>query len=361
MPHFFDAHLDLAYMAAAGRDMTALDARTAGGEDPPGSVTFPSMRGHIVACLGTVFVEPGGKRAEYGYAPGDAEAAARVGRAQMETYQRWAREGWIEIEGLGEGVGQQKGDEETRDRETGDGKTAVAREGALRVRILVEGADPIRGPDELGWWVQRGVAAIGLSWARASRYAAGNATPPDEDRGLTDLGRAMVREMDARGVVHDLSHLSDRALDQLLTLSDRPVIASHSNVRSIIDAGGSEVRQRHLRDDTIREIGRRGGMIGVNLFSPFIINGARRDRRATLEEWAAHVDHICALMNSRAMIGLGSDMDGGFSALMMPEAVNGPADLGQLLDALRDRGWSEAELAGFARLNWERFWSSSAA
>lgn len=342
---FFDAHLDLAYMSVAGRDMLAIDPTTAGGEDPPGAVTFPSMRSHIGACLGTIFVEPAGKPSNYSYPSGDAEAAARVGAAQLQTYLRWAREGLVRLPHA-----------EASFASLLESTTAST---PLTVGILVEGADPIASPDQLPRWKDQGVVAIGLAWARASRYAAGNATPAGEDHGLTDLGRAMIPAMDALGLVHDLSHLSDKGLDELLTLTDRPVIASHSNVRSIVDRGGTEVRQRHLRDDTIREIARRGGMIGVNLFSPFIINGARRDRRATLAEWADHVEHICAIAGSRALVGLGSDMDGGFSSRMMPEGVDLPAHLPALLDTLAARGWSRAELAGFRFENWVRFFGGA--
>jgi membrane dipeptidase len=338
---FFDAHLDLAYMAVAGRDMFAEDPTTAGGEDPPGAITFSSMRRHIGACLGTIFVEPAGKPSNYSYPAGDAEAAARAGDAQLQTYLRWQREGLIRLPRAGESFGSLL--------------RSTAASTPLAVGILIEGADPIASPDELPRWRDQGVVAVGLAWARASRYAAGNATPAAEDRGLTDLGRAMIPAMDALGIIHDLSHLSDRGLDELLTRTSRPVIASHSNVRAIVDRGGAEVRQRHLRDDTIREIARRGGMIGVNLFSPFIITGARRDRRATLDEWADHVEHICAIAGRRDVVGLGSDMDGGFSARMMPEGVNLPGDLRELTAKLTSRGWSPAQCAGFAWDNWARF------
>ncbi len=339
---FFDAHLDLAYMAIAGRDMLSTDPASAGGEDPPGGVTLPSLRGHITACLGTIFIEPDGKPSGYSYRSGDTETAVKVGLAQLAVYEAWERDGLIA--------------RPTRDRTLASMLESPA--APLTLGVLVEGADPIASPDDLGSWRDRGVVAIGLAWARASRYAAGNATPADQDKGLTDLGLAMIRAIDAHGIIHDLAHLSDRALDQLLSCTDRPVMASHSNARVLVDRGGTEVRQRHLRDDTIREIARRGGMIGVNLFSPFIINGARRDRRASLGEWADHVEHIASVAGTRRVLGLGSDMDGGFSARMMPEGVNLPSDLDKLLAELRTRGWSPVELDDFARGNWQRFFAT---
>src|SRR5690606_21308729 len=68
----------------------------------------------------------------------------------------------------------------------------------ITLGVLVENAQPIRSPDELPWWVERGVVAVGLAWARPSRYSGGNLNP---ELGLTDLGRAMIDAMDSAGVV----------------------------------------------------------------------------------------------------------------------------------------------------------------
>lgn len=335
---WFDAHLDLAYMAVAGRDMT-VEPRVAGGPDLPGAITLKSLEaGEVRYCLATVFTEPDGADASYGYPAGDCEAAARVGRAQMAVYERWVTEGRLAI---GEG-----------------GK------GPLRAWILVEGADPIREPEELEEWVRRGVAAIGLTWAKPSRYAGGNMT----NTGLTELGREMVVEMDRLGVLHDLSHLSDKGTDELLSMSKARVIASHSNCRSLINDGsaggpvgsttatavGVPPFQRHLRDEVIREVARRGGVVGINLYSAFLIRGGVRDRRASIDEVVGHVERVCELTGSRRHVGLGSDMDGGFSALTLPRGVDEPRDLGLIATALEGAGWSDEEIRGFASENWLR-------
>lgn len=361
--HWFDSHLDLAYLGACGRDMAAWP-EAAGGPDLPGAVTFPSLRaGGVRAMLGTVFIEPKESTRPLsgaGYHANDVESAARAARAQIETYHRWASEGLICI-GFGRAAAGARGDV------------------GARMGILIEGADGVRSPDELSWWVEQGVVAIGLAWARASRYAAGNATDPADDPGMSDLGRALVHQMDrvrtsaGRTVVHDASHLSDRSLWQLFEATDEVVMASHSNARSVVarrtlaeDAIPSEIRhkanasqivlQRHLGDDAIREIARRGGVIGLNLYSPFIIPGGRRDRRATVEEWSDHADHVAQLLGHHRSIGLGSDMDGGFSAERLPEGVDGPGSLELLAEALANRGWSEEAVAALAWGNWARLW-----
>lgn len=309
---------------------------TCGGPHLPAAITFPSLHeGCVTACLGTIFTEPDGDDA-VGYPSGDIEAARRAGLRQLERYHRWASAGLLGL------------NLERATRPEGPGISNP--DAPLSIGILVEGADPIRSPDELGWWAERAVIAIGLTWAKSSRYAGGNST----EAGLTDLGRAMIPAMDALGIVHDASHLSDRALDELLSLTDQPVIASHSNCRALLDG----VNQRHLRDETIVEIGRRGGVIGLNLVRNFIRTGLDRadpSDRPSINDAVRHVEHVCGLMGHSAGVGLGTDMDGGISAHDLPAGINAPSDLAKLTDALRAAGWSREGVNDFAHGNWSRF------
>ncbi len=357
---WFDAHLDLAYLAVSGRDMLASPDR-AGGPDLPAAVTLPSLRaGHVDAALATIFIEPGDAEGPARYRRADPASASRAARAQLDVYNLWALEGHIAL---------------GTDRRRPSPHPGPP---PLRAAILIEGADGIASPDELPWWIERGVAAVGLAWATGSRYAAGNADEPT--RALTPLGREMVRAIDhartpaGRRVLHDLSHLSDASLRELLELADGPVMASHSNCRSIIASRDLHsgaipaplasradparvLLQRHLGDDTIREIARRDGVIGINLYSPFLIPGAARDRRATIDESIAHVERVRELTGSTAHVGLGSDMDGGFAADKLPRGIDTPAGLARLADALSSRGWSDEGIHAFAWGNWARLFA----
>lgn len=225
----------------------------------------------------------------------------------------------------------------------------------------MECADPIRTPDELPFWVDRGVAAIGLAWARGSRYAAGNAEPGcNSNTGLTSEGAQLVRAMDTLGVVHDVSHLSDRAFDDLMSLTTGRVIASHSNSRALLarrDPAASVFGHRHLTDNQIRELDRRGGVIGLNLFSKFIRAGLEPPARPAVAEAVDHVEHICSVVGHRRAVALGSDLDGGLTADQLPQGINEPANFTLLADELRRRNWSDADIAAFAEGNWMRFWA----
>ncbi len=338
MRRWFDAHLDLACLAVNGRDMSR-GVRDCGGPWLPASLTFPSLReGGVTAVLGTIFTELDGKDAE-GYPPGDAEAAHVAGVRQLECYERWEREGVLT---------RWQGGAVTRGQH--------GRGSALSLGVLMECADPIRTPDELGWWVERGVVAVGMAWARGSRYATGEGERGcSRGVGLTVLGRELVPRLDALGVVHDASHLSDRALADLFELTDRRVMASHSNSRVLLDGKS----QRHLTDEAIREIGRHGGVIGLNLVRNFIRTGLNRadpNDRPTIDEAVAHVEHVCEVMGHRRGVGMGSDLDGGISANDLPAGINEPRDFEKIAEALSRRGWGDGEVEGFAWGNWARFW-----
>tara|TARA_R110000782_G_scaffold101029_8_gene187496 strand:- start:1493 stop:2557 length:1065 start_codon:yes stop_codon:yes gene_type:complete len=341
---WFDAHLDLAYLAETGRDMHAppADAR---GRHQPVAVTLPAMAGAGLGwCLGTIFTEPvdpddpGRETGAFAYPDDDALGAWKAGMRQLKLYHAWRDAGLIQLM-------------PTR------GTRAGASEAPLRLGILMEGADPIETPDQLDEWADAGVIAIGLTWARRSRYAGGNATPMNDPRiGLSPIARELIPRMDARGIVHDLSHLSQRAADELLALTEAPVIASHSNCRAIMGAHDDPKTQRHLADETIRVIAARGGIIGINLLSDFLSPGVQRGGRAAIGDVIAHIEHVCTVAGSRRHVALGSDADGGFGADRLPRGIDGLKDLGTITAALGAAGWSDADLEGFRSGNWLRFW-----
>ena len=325
----FDAHLDLAYLDVNRRDLTLpldkLGPETTG-PHPPAAITLPELRAASVRwALGTVFTEAGGDGPE-GYEPMDVEAAVLAGKEQVSVYRRWAEEAHITIANHG------RFDPEPADTDP------------IQIGILVENADPIRTPDELDWWVAEGVVAIGLCWGKQSRYAAGNSCEPE--LGLTPMGVEMLEAMHAVSVVCDLSHLSQRATDE-----------AHSNCRALLGGDGAKNWQRHLSDEAITEIARRGGVIGLNLAQWFLKPGVTDDSpRPTIADALAHIEHICELTGSKQHAALGTDMDGGFSGKQLCEGIEKPTDLHKLFDGLRERGWTDDELQGLASRNWLGFW-----
>jgi membrane dipeptidase len=328
-----DGHLDLAYLAVNGRDLTRREAC-----DPAsGCVTLPALRETGVGmAFATIFTQKGldgADRAHRFASSDDLDGAEAAGLRQIEVYERLQRDGHVRII------------RSSHDLEISDDR--------LRVVLLMEGADPIRSPEDVPRWHARGLRMVGLAWAAGSRYAGGNGPPPGAaasalyDTGpLTSAGIAMIRALDDAGVIHDVSHLSDAALDGLLEHARGPIVATHSNCRALVDNW-----QRHLRDDHIRAISGRGGIIGLNLFAKFLALG----RRATIDDCVAHIEHVVEVTGRRDVVALGSDMDGGFGPEQLPIGLDHPAKLDRLTEALRSRGWSDADAEGFACGNWMRF------
>jgi membrane dipeptidase len=326
---WIDGHLDLAYVAVGGRDITTTNP------DPvSGCVNLPALRqAGVRIAFGTIFTEPGvfGPDHPHGYpASDDLDAAEAAGLRQVELYEQLEKAGHIRI------------------LRSGSAMVEAEMSGTLGVVLLMEGADPIRSPDHLQKWFDRGLRIIGLTWAAGTRYAGGNA---DASGGgpLKPAGVDLIKAMDALGMAHDVSHLSDASFDGLLQHAKGPIIASHSNCRTLV-----ENKQRHLRDDQFKVIGSRGGVVGLNLYSPFLAKG----RRANVADCVAHVTHMTNLMGNRQGVGLGSDMDGGFPPKDLPEGLESPTELESLSDALRDAGWPANDVQAFAYDNWRRFLSA---
>jgi membrane dipeptidase len=322
---WFDGHLDLAYLSVCGRDLNRPCI------DSSGCVSLPALAGaRVHRCFATIFTEPGADATSRGYGYRDSDeldGAEAAGRRQLEIYDRLHREDQIRI---------------VRDvREFDDEGDDAAASPPLSVVILMEGADPIRSVDHVDPWISGGVRIVGLTWATGSRYAGGNARPGP----LTAPGRDLVAALDAHRVIHDISHLADQAVDELFQTARGPIIASHSNCRPILDG----TNERHLRDDHIREIGRRQGVVGLNLYSPFL---TPTGDRATVGDCVRHINHVVELMGHRRGIALGSDMDGGFTPDRLPIGLDHPAKLPSLLHALRKEGWSREEVTDFAWGNW---------
>ena len=144
--------------------------------------------------------------------------------------------------------------------------------------------------------------------------------------GLTDLGRAYVREAQRLGMLIDVSHLSDRGFFDIMDITEAPVIASHSNSRAVCN------HSRNLTDEMFREIMNTGGVAGLNLYTDFI------GEHADIDQCCDHVLHFMELDPSGRTIALGGDLDG---CEMIPAGFRGVQDYPKIAARLRERGLDE--------------------
>lgn len=117
--------------------------------------------------------------------------------------------------------------------------------------------------------------------------------------GLTSEGRKLALICEEIGITLDCSHLCDRSFDELMDITRYPVIATHSNFRSVCNS------PRNLTDEQAKKIISRGGIIGLNLYPEFLTDG----EKCTENDILRHVDHALTLLGESAL-GLGCDIDG---------------------------------------------------
>ncbi len=142
--------------------------------------------------------------------------------------------------------------------------------------------------------------------------------------GLTDLGRAMIREMEKRRMIIDLAHASAKTIDDVLAMVTRPVVVSHTGVRGTCD------NQRNLSDEQIRGIAATGGVIGIGYWETAVCG---KDARAIVKA----MRHVADLVGVEH-IALGSDFDGG---VLEPFDTTG---LIEITDELLKAGFSEDDV-----------------
>ena len=184
---------------------------------------------------------------------------------------------------------------------------------------------------------EQGVRAVTLVWNGENEIGSGNTT----DHGLTDFGRAVVREMEKENIIVDVSHLNDHGFADLMEVATKPFMATHSNARAICS------HKRNLTDEMIREMVRRDCLIGLNYYVKFICDDG--DVKG-LDDLYRHVDHFFAL-GAQKNLALGSDFDGS----VLPECLSSPAKVMDFYEYLLSRGMREEEADGIFYKNAQTF------
>jgi membrane dipeptidase len=214
---------------------------------------------------------------------------------------------------------------------------------------LMESADPIRDPADLEQWYAAGLRIIGPTW-RGSRYCGGTGHPG----GFTDIGFALLTEMERLGMILDLSHMADDAVWQALERYGGPIIASHTNSRVYLPT------DRHFTDDQIRATAARDVVIGVVLHNGFLVSGwTPAQGPVGMDAVLRHLDHVRELVGDARHSGIGSDFDGGAGSESTPQPFDTVADLGSLADGLRTHGYSDDEITGIMGGNFLRVFAQA--
>ena len=260
----------------------------------------------------------------------------------------------------------------------------LRRSGKIALALGMENASPLEGTTvNVDHFVARGIRYVSLAHSRSNRYSDSSYDLNERWDGLSELGTQTVPELNRRGVMIDISHLSDKAAWQVLELSEAPVIASHSSLRHFIPGF-----HRNMSDEMVKAVAEGGGVVQINFGSGFVSKDARewtmrRDaamiahfagqqpdtdaRREFREAYAAehpypfatvdtvldHIDRAVALAGIDH-VGLGSDFDGVGDTL--PIGLKDVADFPNLVAGLLGRGYDEDAIARILGLNLMRVW-----
>jgi len=260
------------------------------------------------------------------------------------------------------------------------------KKGLISLPMGMENGSPIAGNlDNLKHFYDRGIRYITLSHSLSNHISDSSYDEKRPAQGLTDFGKKLVTEMNNIGMMVDVSHISDQAFEQVIEISEVPVIATHSSARHFTPGF-----ERNMSDDMIKALAEKGGIIFINFGSTFVSqksiesynaykeaaaqflaeNGVKADSEeakaftkaylektpfefATLDTVLDHFDHVVKLVGIDH-VGIGSDYDGVGDSL--PTGLKDVAAYPNLIAGLLKRGYSEQDIEKILSGNLFRVW-----
>lgn len=207
---------------------------------------------------------------------------------------------------------------------------SVNKEGKIAAVITVEGGEALEGDIAVLRILYRlGVRGLGLTWNQRNQIADG-VWERDTAGGLTRFGRKVIKEMNKLGMIIDLAHIAERGFQDVLELTERPVIVSHANARAICD------HPRNLTDHQLKMLSENGGVIGLSFYPAFICHND-----PSLARLLDHFEHVAEIAGIDHL-GIGTDFDGMENTFLkeLPDV----SSLYLLVDGLLKRGFKKEEI-----------------
>jgi membrane dipeptidase len=152
-----------------------------------------------------------------------------------------------------------------------------------------------------------------------------------------------VRRCNELGLLVDLSHLNERGFRDVARISTAPLVATHSNAHALCPS------TRNLTDAQLDAVAASGGVVGVNFGTSFLREDGLTTPDTPVADVVRHVDYLAGRMGVDH-VAIGSDFDGA----LPPGSLAGADRLPVLLEAVREEGWSDEDLAKLAHGNWLR-------
>jgi len=168
-------------------------------------------------------------------------------------------------------------------------------EGKICAVIGVEGGHAIENSiEKLEELYKLGVRYLGLTWNNSTDWASSafdETTNPDKVKitGLSEFGKKVVEKMNELGMIVDVSHLGEKAFWDVVKVTKKPIIASHSSVYKLCP------HYRNLKDEQIKAIAQTGGVVFVNFYAEYIDSTFNTKRKKLEEKYKSQFDSIRVL------------------------------------------------------------------
>lgn len=240
----------------------------------------------------------------------------------------------------------------------------VKKSGKLGILLGVQNSDQFRNPNDVDFFHALGQRCSQLTYN--SRNFIGNGATERKDDGISDFGAAIIERMNKVGMAIDVSHCGDRTTLDAFEISKKPVLITHSNVRSLV-AGHPRLKT----DEAIKKVGAAGSVFGITGVRMFV----KSDEPTTIEHVLDHFDYVRKLIGPQHL-GVGSDIDLYGYDSMPPEdnkrlragykgsyafrekidieGLNHPKRMFDLTEGLIRRKYSDADIEGILGGNFKR-------
>lgn len=239
--------------------------------------------------------------------------------------------------------------------------------------------------NNVAYFYERGIRYITLTHSRDNQISDSSYDTTYMHNGLSAFGEEVVKEMNRLGMMVDISHVSDSAFYDVMSVSQAPAIASHSSARKYTPGF-----ERNMSDEMISLLAENGGVIMINFGSTFVEQASRESSESVskhISEWleenqmeysdsaaqeyisnyrannfkyssvskvADHIDHVVEL-TSIDHVGLGSDYDGVGDTL--PEGLKDVSEYPKLIAELLRRGYTKSDIEKICNGNIMRVWN----
>jgi membrane dipeptidase len=203
--------------------------------------------------------------------------------------------------------------------------------GKIAAILSIEGGEALEGDlGVLRVLYKLGVRLLTLTWNQRNQIADG-ISESRTGSGLTEFGLKVIDEMNDLRMLIDVSHLSETGFWDVIKRSKAPIVASHSNCYALCP------HLRNLKDEQIKALADKGGVIGITFVPNFL---TQEKRKTTVEDVVKHIDYLIEKVGVD-YVGLGSDFDGTDG---LPLGLEGVDKIPNITEELLDRGYEEKDI-----------------